>query len=137
MIQQMNLVNKMDNKDLNKAVLFLNKLQSENYDGATHDLEPAQDRIYKLLSEIKLEHGLVRLAIDCHPNVRKLRNQLDEGSLYSEQLISRSEISKNMHPDVLKLMSLRNDASRLLGYKDYVNAILEADNVTFLILITY
>lgn len=123
------MVNKEQDRRLQEALLYYNRLQSENNDGAENDLEPAQEKLYQLLKRMNLEKGLVRLAVDTHPNVRKMRNRLDNQSNYGDETVKRSERALRMRPDVLCLMDLRNEAAKEIGYCDYVSAILKAEDL--------
>lgn len=116
-------------QELNTALLAFNKLQSENYDGQAHDLQPAQERIRELLTGMEKRRGLVRLDIECQPEVRFLRNKLDDYSNYGSSAIKSGELAMRMRPDVLELMKRRNAAAVKLGYSGYAAAILEADGL--------
>ena len=118
------------NKELSDALFCLNRLQSENYDGETHDLQPAQERIRHLLSHMELSRGLVRLMIECQQDVRNLRNKLDDCSNYGVNTVRCNDCGIKMRPDVLELMNRRNVAAARLGYTSYGSAILEADDLT-------
>lgn len=117
-------------RELNEALLTFNRLQSENYEGESHDLQPAQERIRQLLSGMELRRGLVRLAVECEREVRCLRNKLDDYGNYGTNGTKRAELARKMRPDVLELMERRDSAARKLRYDGYADAILSADGIT-------
>lgn len=72
----------MDKRTLYQAVVDFNRLQSENNAGTAHNLQPARECIRTALDGAELKRGLVRLAMECQPEVYPLRNRLDNWANY-------------------------------------------------------
>lgn len=120
----------MDAKALQDAVMAFNRLQSENNDSAANDLEPAQERIRALLAGQALTRGLTRWAIETQPDVRRLRNRLDDWDNYGAAETSASDRARAMRPDVLELMRWRDGTAISMGAANYVQAVLAADGLS-------
>ncbi len=113
----------MDEK-LTNAVFAFNRLQSENNNGAGHDLLPAQKAIRNALSGFPLQAGLIWHRIETDDTVAPLRNRLDDWNNYPKENRAAA-----MRQAVLMLMEKRNAAARSIGYDDFPAAILSADGV--------
>ena len=120
----------MEQIELREALVAFNLLQSENYDGAAHDLVPAQEHIRQVLSNFTLERGLVRLAVECAPDVRSLRNKLDNSANYGRNADKKLEQAMAMRQDVLTLMERRNAEAKAMAFPGYDAMVLAADGIS-------
>ncbi len=129
--------------------LRLQRLQWENYaDGASHDLNIVDADIYQLLRIDVCPDGFTereqtvysaivsRGLVDKHPEVARLRNQLDDWDYYLsglEQISDRQEkrvqMSAKMRPDVVRLLQLRDELARSVGFPSYVDLVLSSEDL--------
>lgn len=125
------------------------RLQWEIYaEGAGHDLNIVDSDIYRLLQtdvsvdgyterELAVYHAIVsRGLVDKHPDVARLRNRLDNWDNYltglehiSDRYEQRLYMAVRMRPDVIKLMRLRDQLARIMGFPAYVDLVLSSEDL--------
>lgn len=126
-------------KDYIDLNYMLNKLQWENYiDNKKHNLNNVCEKIFEYIDsmlknkEIILSKRYIREWIDKSCEVSTLKNKLDDFDNYiNEVRIIKEDLADKICPDVISLMKLRNTKSIEIGYKNYQDAILKSDNMTY------
>lgn len=135
------------------------RYQWDNYVlGSGHDLCVVDGEMFELATSYRdqrhpsgrqtdILHAIVsRELVDKHPDVRRLRNRLDDWNNYAhglteaeaeDPLYYRLGLARRMKPDVLELIRTRNLLAQRSGFPSYVELVLSTEDIQFEPLITF
>ncbi|MGG7162476.1 hypothetical protein [Clostridium ihumii] len=114
---------------------LLNRFQWENYvEGKENDLNSICNEMYINIENMDLNRYLIRDKIEKNPRVSILKNKIDD--YWSRCIANKCDknlIAQNLHDDVIKLINIREEVSKEIGFSSYKTAIMKSEelNISF------
>ena len=114
---------------------LLNRLQWENYvEGKENNLNSICNEMYTNIENMDLNRYLIRDKIEKNPKVSILKNKIDNyWCRCIENNCDKNLIAQNLHDDVIKLINIREEVSKEVGFSNYKTAIMKSEelNISF------